>query len=326
MFTLIHTADTPTGRVDRHTLSDQSMMELLIADADPEFQATFQGTDGAYLDICEWKGVQCNSDTRVTSVRFAHGTIPVGSLDLRYIPLESTEFRVIDVDAEGSIVASDLPQSLTNFEVSFTEFIGDVDMRLLPRSLTEVHIAHNHNEGSLDLAELPPGLRSLNAYWNSFRGTITLKSLPASLQELDLSSNELSGTLCLDALPSSLTLLVLEDNCFEGSVCLEALPATLSCLNLCHNRLCGPLNLEKLPEAIAEVLLNDNEFCGEFVLRRYYPRMKFLCVEGNALSGVAVVASSVTARLQLFGNAVKSCVDESGKAAESRANIRLRFK
>ena len=64
----LFTADSSISRVDYNSLSDQTLMEMLIDGFDDESKRTYQEKDGTYLDVCEWSLVVCDDEESVVEI------------------------------------------------------------------------------------------------------------------------------------------------------------------------------------------------------------------------------------------------------------------
>ena len=55
---ILSAIDGHTSRVDSHTMSDQTMMELMIGDLKEDTKQRFRDEDGEYLPIEQWRQVR----------------------------------------------------------------------------------------------------------------------------------------------------------------------------------------------------------------------------------------------------------------------------
>jgi len=97
-------------------------------------------------------------------------------------------------------------------------FYGTISLTQLPSTLSQFELFNNELSGSIDLTQLPPPLQWLELSNNKFSGSIDLTQLPPPLQWLELSNNNFSGTLNLSSLPTGLIQLLLISNEFVGPI------------------------------------------------------------------------------------------------------------
>ena len=236
--------DSPLARVNRHTLADQTRMELLVQSLDGDAKAAdklnFFGHRGEFRPACEWEGVSCDSIDNVVAIDWDGEVWACGNVSLAMLP---SHLEMLNI-------ARDLYNA--------SPVWGTVDTAALPQSLIEMELDGNAFSGSLNLMSLPRQMASLKASDNNFSGSVDLTQLPETLRDLDLSKNSFMGSLCLEKLPESLERLYLYENAFEGSVKLAALPSGLEELDLDKNRLEGKVSFESLPCRMCKLNLSGN--------------------------------------------------------------------
>ena len=76
--------DEALGRVDPMTLSDQAMMEILVDGLSEDSKVGFCTEQGQLKDVCEWTGVECTPEGKVSKITFNYGHD--GELALAFIP------------------------------------------------------------------------------------------------------------------------------------------------------------------------------------------------------------------------------------------------
>ena len=268
--------DPSIGRFTVESLDDQTLMEMLIANASQEYLKDTKYA-GEYIDKCDWKCCVCDDDHNVRELYFHTNHYRTqyqrpsefGTLDMQFLPLKTEIFEALHTVFSGEIETSKLPGGLRVFHAANNLFHGAIDAESLPPALIHFDIDKNQCGGSLDLKALPEPLEVLNVARNSFLGTISLDALPKGLRILDLSENELYGTVQMRKLPESLTQLQIARNRMTGEIDFSNLPPKLSLINVGHNKFSGCVFL---PEAKA--------------LRR-------LDADGNAFSGTAVLPASL---------------------------------
>ena len=232
----IATADNALGRCDPSSLSDQTIMELLVAPIieanGPDFlenSAFFgpQTADGTLADACSWVGVRCAKDKSVAGINWEAAPRVKGTISLDVLPQNLNDLNLSKDDGNG--------ESLT----------GTIETSLLPRSLKVVSVMYNAFFGTLDLTSLPEPLEYLMGRANRFCGSIDLTRLPKRMCTLSLSENQLRGTISLCALPETLRGLYLDRNALHGTVTFEKLPRHSIVVNLKNNAF--EVEMEKKP-------------------------------------------------------------------------------
>ena len=197
------------GRVDRASLSQQTLMELLIQGIENKKKITKENCS----DIEYWDRLTFDEDGDVTRIDWVVFGLR-GKIDLQW-----------------------LPSTVKYFQITFNALKGSVDLSHLPTKLESVFLDNNSFQGTLDLKALPGPLVTLSASRNQFSGSPCLVCLPPKLRVLMLAHNSFSGSLDLTSLAAALTYLNLASNQFEGHVHFGALPDSLSMLNLSENAL-----------------------------------------------------------------------------------------
>ena len=237
------TADPLLGRIDYSSLSDQTRMELLVADLSDITKSSFQDLNESFTDFADWWIVKAIEEGHPVSLSFDQGigyrrTVE-GMMDFSYIPPSVKAF------------------SLRNYSIS-----GSLDTSRLPTNLESFNVQGNALTSTIDLRALPPKLFGLNAKRNQLTGSCHLDALPQTLTLLDLSVNQLSGSILLDALPPMLGALHLNSNQFSGSISLAKLPVFLEKLILSSNAISGEFALVDPPSKLRIVSVERTEIGG----------------------------------------------------------------
>ena len=237
----VQSVDPALGRLDYDSLSDQTLMEMLVSTLSEESKAAYQDENGAFTDIEEWYGVDCDSDGSVIELRMNVSHINlVGSLSFQFCPPKVQEIYIfMQFGIVGSIATRALPTSLEDLRIRGTGMSGTLDLTSLPMGLVQFSIENNDFNGSCDLSALPRGLECLSAFKNSFSGSVNLSKLPATLKMLDLSFNELSGEVEFENLPETLTNILLAHNALSGSVIIKESHPGMMQINLFNNSFDG---------------------------------------------------------------------------------------
>ena len=236
------TADQALGRVDYHSLSDQTMMELFIENLIGDSKRLFESEEGMYRDVCLWDGVTCNDEGRVVAYTEPYYYL-YGTASFSFLPRSIRCFNSKNISFQGTIDTDTLPECLEAFTVSKNKLSGTIDFTSLPESLIDILLDRNAFNGSCNFTSLPQKLRSLLLEKNRFSGSVSLTKLPDSLERFDLSSNAFCGTVDFSKLPKNLHVLRISENAFEGAFCLLK----------ARKRLC-------------ELMAHENKFSGDAVV------------------------------------------------------------
>ena len=251
-------ADQALGRFNRHLLSDQQVMELIVQDLDPVWTERFRSPDGLFLNVDRWPGITTDPDRNVVSFEFASGF--TGSLNLQAFPTNIKNiFIAFNAQLRGQLHTAHIPSTMHCIGIVKSNFDGTVDMRHLPQSLRTLTLKRNEFSGSLDLTALPKSLTSMICDHNNFSGSIRLDALSESLSILRLDNNFLSGALFFKNIPEKLTKLKLDSNEFEGIFVWMTHMPNMRELNVEHNLLHGTAIVEKKSRTVVRLKGNDFE-------------------------------------------------------------------
>ena len=243
-------------RVQKMTLSEQTLMEILVSEIDDH--GVFQNADGEFRDLSEWGGVHVQFGEYVKRI--------IWNVDTLYDIFAGEDESVLQ--PEGSIDMQWLPPKLTDFEISNMLLKGTVDTESLPRSLEVLCIDDNRLEGPFHLHGLPATIKKILGSRNSFSGSFDLAHHPPHLTKCDMSKNEFSG--CLE---------------------IPKLPACVFHLNLERNRFCSPIDLSVLPVNLEFLCLHRNEFKQEkLVVDVHQNEVAFIRIGRESFSEVVSVS------------------------------------
>jgi len=186
---------------------------------------------------CEWQGVSCNSDLRVTKINWNSWGL---GHSLGEVHWENPQGNELTYNSKNTVPAGPLrwdclPYTILFCEVSGQKFTGTLPLDLLPRELTSLRASNNDFTGELNLTHLPSSLEELQLDSNAFEGCVNLAHFPSKLRIVNLSSNTFSGPIDLSCLPESLENLDLADNKFDGLVEFDEISSKLEFLNLNGN-------------------------------------------------------------------------------------------
>ena len=289
--------DPTLGRVDYNSLSDQTLMEMLIDGFDDKTKAEYQDNDGMYLDVCKWSCIQCDDDERVIIADIKTRNVS-GSIGICYVPPKVKELYM-RARHKGKLT-------------------GSVDLTHLPVGMHVLQLQKNELTGEVDLAHLPNGMGFLHLNNNQLTGEIRLDHLPGEMQYLYLHTNKLTGELDLTQLPHRMRYLFLQNNNFTGEIDLTQLPDRILFLYLNNNQFTGEIDLTQLPHGINGLYLQDNLLSGSFIVKTLPPGMRVLNAQGNQFNAIAVIDSRAVSHILLSGSGVTSVVDENGNEVDSK--------
>ena len=202
------------GKVDMASLSEQTMMELLLANV--KNKEKLQDIHGDYIDILQWQDLNFDEDGHVTCVEWNFSTpISAGSIDLRWIPLYMQTFSISQCEIGGRIDTNLLPQSLVFLNLRRNRIQGTLEIESLSEPFEVVNIGFNQMTGTLNLPKLPDSITHFIADHNFFSGAINLTRIPPKIKEFSLNNNQLKQkTLIIGKLPQSLVSIRLWGNLF----------------------------------------------------------------------------------------------------------------
>ena len=252
--------DPALGRLDYDSLSDQTLMEMLV---DCFHSRDLHDENGYFKDVCEWSIgylsiVKCKND-RVDSIDFDRWHFDGKQFEFGFIPPLVKSFKSYKCELQGTLDTSHLPISLIQLNVSYNALFGTINFKTFPRDLEIIVIEMNLFSGNVVLSDLPDSVVLFNADRNDFSGQIVLQILPAAMQRLSLARNKLSGLITIDSTHSSIEEINLYGNSFWGDVRLLVLPPKLNHVNVDENYdLNGTVVLPKfLSELYFQLCFND---------------------------------------------------------------------
>ena len=136
----LESVDPWFGRVDRASLPQQALMEMVI-DGIANKQKIC-GDANEPKDSEEWIGVTVE-DEEVVSIRWRQFKLE-GSLHLECLPSSVMEFDATDNNLTGSLDRASLPTSLKKLNLAGNEFTGAIDLERLPKSMVILGVSYNH--------------------------------------------------------------------------------------------------------------------------------------------------------------------------------------
>ena len=264
--------DDHVGRVDIESLSDETMLELMVQDLPPESKAVFIPEE-ASEEVFLTRSRPAEFDDKGHIVRIYPLSLPnedpmylEGTMHFEYMPRHVQSFNLYKVhDMKGTVETSGLPESLCIFVVSANKFSGSFNFEVLPKELRLLNLSYNAFSGSCVFTSLPVHLKEIFLQRNGFRGCIALHSLPRTLKKLNISENALSGSLILENLPDGLRSLLCQQNQFSGKFILRDKPQSLQWLYAGNNLFTGTATLHDafsfrttLPRCPIEAIRDQN--------------------------------------------------------------------
>ena len=223
-FQLFLTADPSLGRVDCSSMSDQTLMELLIDGFDDETKKLYQDCKGMYLDVCKWSSVKCDANGRVVKIGI-HSSNVSGSLALCYIPpkvkvLMRTTWNRRKLT--GSVDLTQLPDAMEHLNLCNNELSGEIDLTHLSDRMYYLNLENNNLTGKIDLTQLPDGMGHLNLSNNHLSGEIDVTHLPSGMERLFLNHNQLAGPLFITRVPQWMKMIDLRGNNFDAIAAIDS--------------------------------------------------------------------------------------------------------
>ena len=329
-FTLVD--PSTLGRMDYFSMSQQVLMECLVANFDAGSLQNFRDKSKDFKDVSEWVGVKCNGEGDVVRidwyntgslgiggsvdfrwipptveflriVAWSSGKPLAGSLDLRALPGDLKQLRFESCEGSSSISFEvnggfgDIPQSLEGLEIAGCVWDTEFCLTNIPNMLQGINITH-HKFGTIDLRCDSAALKDLSIRDGIHEGTISFLGSPPSLRDLNLEKNELIGSLSFQGLAPSLESLLLGANCFHGIIALEDLPYSLVAFTI------GQFGVKferiilntPLPEGVKHFRAFSTADAGTIDFRCFPQAIETIWVYENQISGSVRIAHLVNMR------------------------------
>ena len=224
-------ADPSLGRVDYSSLSDQTLMEMLVEGLDDETKQEYQDDDGAYLEVCDWPCVKCDVSERVIEIGVDSSDIR-GSIQLCYVPPKVKVLKVTPSfpgsELSGSVDLTQLPVGMQVLDLQNNILTGEVDLTRLPSETESLSLGHNQLTWEINITQLPDGMQKLFLDNNQLTGKVDLTKLPKGMNVLRLQYNQFTGAIDLGNLPDEMTYLFLQNNKFSGSFVAKGLASSMA--------------------------------------------------------------------------------------------------
>ena len=123
--------DSALGRLDYDSLTDQTLMEMLINGMDEDDKNLYQDESGNFLDTCEWPGVECtkteSDDDRVVKIILNSMTFSAKQFPFNFLPPMVSYFDATNSNVHGTLETSHLPSKLTILFISFNKLHGPLN-------------------------------------------------------------------------------------------------------------------------------------------------------------------------------------------------------
>ena len=241
----LFSVDPALGRLDYDSLSDQALMEMLIAGMNEEPKKTYQDKNGNFKDIADWKFHECKDGQLMMSF-FHNKAFGDTQFPFHFIPPHAKTFAIHNCNAHGTLDTSILPRTLELIEVRENKLHGPLDWASFPPALTRIDIGKNKFCGILVLSDLPEGLDEFIAKGNAFTGNLSLKGLPPKLVHIVLKRNKLSGSIRIHEYPRGEDFYIdLSHNDFEGKVEIRGEPPRFTTINVQETSMNGIIVLPR---------------------------------------------------------------------------------
>ena len=239
------------GRLDVTTMSQQALMECLVASGADKSSATFYDDNGNFYPIEMWKGVRLDAHGDVVTICWSDIS---GTLPLRWLPDTTQTLQIYSNKAHASVDFQALPRCLRFFILHGVRVSGEVRLDGLPPHIEHIVAIDSGCTGEIALADIPEtlsliyitehamsridlrctaqGLTIIRLHYGGLHGTLDFRHSPPMLEMLNLGWNALSGALRFEGLSDTLERLYLNNNAFHGTLRLDYLLPALVVLDL----------------------------------------------------------------------------------------------
>mmetsp|Transcript_9578 Transcript_9578/g.14523 ORF Transcript_9578/g.14523 Transcript_9578/m.14523 type:complete len:232 (-) Transcript_9578:21-716(-) len=201
IFPLCLTADSALGKVNKSTLSQQTLMELFIEGISNK--ELICGSTEDPTRISTWNGLTLSAAFEVVEIRWRYLDLS-GSIALQWLPMTTEKLSIERTilgqrKLSGTLDFTSLPESLKYLQLVSHYFEGEISLTTLPAKMEYLDVSYNELSGSLDLTSLPWRMRILRLAGNEFSGVADLSNLPKGLIDFNVSRNKnLEGVIHLD--------------------------------------------------------------------------------------------------------------------------------
>ena len=217
-FQLFLSVDPSLGRVDFSSMSDQTLMEIIMEGFNDRTKKEYLDIDGMYLDVCAWRCIECNDEQRVIKINI-HTPVVSGSLEICYVPLKVRVLSIrplwVNGNLKGSVDLDHLSEAMEELSLGRNQLTGKVNLTHLPGGMQRLLLNHNQLTGEIDLTQLPGGMEYLYLHNNQFTGGVDLTQLPDGMGYLFFQNNQLSGSFVIERLTRGICINA-EENHFNA--------------------------------------------------------------------------------------------------------------
>ena len=268
------------GRLDPLTMSQQSIMECLVAQLSDASQRAFRDKKKHFLDVKSWKGVVMDTVGYVGNIDWSDKH---GSMDLRWLPDQVLYFRLSgdsQDDLVGTVEFCALPRHLRSLFLSNIGLTGEIDLSALPKMLEEFCVIHVPLHGALRFDGIPATLKYVSVKETPL-SSIDLTCTSSALKSISVQSCALQGTLSFANSPPALEKLDLSDNTFVGFLDFAGLAQTATLLELHRNAFDA---IRGNPPFVLRFVAAENRLTGTVELLASFA-MRFYDASKNQLTG-----------------------------------------
>ena len=160
-------------RVDKSSLPDQTLFELLVADIENKDEL-FQDSHVPELEQIAF--VDLTKDGHITSIDM-HNRGLKGRTDLYWLSPKLDRIGVNRNALSGTFDTFHLPADIRYVSLAVNTFTGPVNLRELPSRMQNLNLAQNLFTGPLHFDNLPASLFVLYVNRNRFEGTIDMRAI-----------------------------------------------------------------------------------------------------------------------------------------------------
>ena len=166
------------GNIDFGSLSQQTLVELLIEKTVFAYQHDFHDADRLVKESCLCPGVRCTVEGEAHKIIWDR-QFEGGFMDIQWIPSTVTDFFASYNNLHGTLHLTRLSNCLGKLVLKGNKFSGTIDLTRLPSSMKWLWVNENALRGTVDVGSLPQSLKILDLRSNYFVGKISLKNVSA---------------------------------------------------------------------------------------------------------------------------------------------------
>mmetsp|Transcript_6907 Transcript_6907/g.10459 ORF Transcript_6907/g.10459 Transcript_6907/m.10459 type:complete len:200 (+) Transcript_6907:34-633(+) len=174
VFSITLCADLPLGKVEKSTLSEDILLELLIEKMTANTER-IRGNEENSWEVSEWNGLELNAQKNIGAIKWSNKGL-TGGIQLEYLPRTTRRAYFDNNSLSGDLCLTDLPEGLVKLAFSNNKFSTTVDLTRLPSTLAGLFLDKNPLFGVTDFSRLPSGLVWLWMNDTLLSGTVCAKS------------------------------------------------------------------------------------------------------------------------------------------------------